>query len=110
MEGANSTKCFTPPMPKAAQVNKKEEMRKRSVTQINEVLTYMFVSKYIYILYIYIYVYVKISIHICEKILRVVSDIYLRTQRCKNFIWKNFCCGKTFFMFAVLWMLSWCVM
>ena len=45
-----------------------------------------------------------------EKILRVVSDIYLRTQRCKNFTWKNFCCGKTFFMFAVLWMLSWCVM
>ena len=39
-----------------------------------------------------------------EKILRVVSDIYLRTQRCKKFYLENFCCGKTFFMFAVLWM------
>ena len=50
------------------------------------------------------------ELQISEKILRVVSDIYLRTQRCKNFTWKNFRCGKTFFMFAVLWMLSWCVM
>ena len=50
------------------------------------------------------------ELQISEKILRVVSDIYLRTQRRKSFTWKIFVVEKPFFMFAVLWMWSWCVM
>ena len=36
------------------------------------------------------------ELQISEKILRVVSDIYLRTQRRKNFTWKIFVVEKPF--------------